>query len=50
MATGELHWYQHLGRSDGFENWTNNAQITRIGLCIPWQQYRQVLAAQDAVI
>ena len=47
---GILHWYRHLGRSDGFESWFNDAKIDQIGCDIDWNQYRQVLAAQDAVI
>jgi hypothetical protein len=47
MATGELYWYQHLGRSDGTASWANGGQHKVVGG--GWN-FKQVFAADDGVI
>src|SRR5712691_8243682 len=49
MATGDLYWYQHLGRSDGTVNWANGGQHIQVGR--GWHfRAGQVFAAEDGVI
>jgi Tachylectin len=47
MASGDLLWYQHLGRSAGTENWANGGGAKQVGT--GWN-FKQVFAADDGVI
>ena len=46
-ATGDLYWYQHLGRSDGTDDWANGANPIRVGSA--WN-FTNAFAADDGVI
>jgi hypothetical protein len=55
MATGDMEWYQHLGRSNGKQTlangttaWTNNGQPRHVGN--GWNGYKLVFPADDGVI
>jgi hypothetical protein len=46
-SSGDLYWYQHLGRSDGTWVWANNG----FGIKVGWGwTYSQIFAANDSVI
>src|SRR5438105_2586144 len=55
---GDLYWFQHLGRSDGSENWANGGVGLHVGtkllagpgVPIDWRSYISVFAAEDGVI
>jgi hypothetical protein len=47
MASGDLYWYQHVGRSDGTANWANGGNHKQVGS--GWN-FKQVFSANDAVV